>query len=99
MAWRNISQIEDEGLRLTFIIWGYVGVDMERKLVLTTTDGHTRNARRWFVHAMNDKYERQRDDKVTFRAWTTREAVERLSEPRIQKRIEKLIAGTSAVRE
>lgn len=92
--WIKPSGVEDEGVRLAFMIWGYVAVDMERRLVLSTTDGRTRNARRWFVHTMNADYTTNRNvGRVNFRAWTRSEAIERLNEPAIQKRIEKLLAG------
>lgn len=89
-----ISALNDKGQWFALLIGGVDAVDLERGLCLSTTSGRTRNARRWFVHRVDLTTGRRLWDlgKVTFRAWTLSEALERLDEPRISKRVSRLAA-------
>lgn len=93
MAWIDIADVPDTTLALSFHIWGVDAVDLDRRLTLSTTNGRTRNARRWFVRRMCvDSYRNDYEaGRVTFRAWTLAEAMQRLTEPAIQKRIDKFL--------
>jgi hypothetical protein len=100
MAFRSISQL-DTADAVKFMICDYYAVDTERQLCLWTTSGRTRNARRWFVSKYLVPSGRRDWDagKVMFRAWTFNEAMQRLSETRIAKRIDKLAAPPASGQE
>jgi len=88
----------ETGIAIACMLHGFEAMDTERQLCLETTNGRTRNARRWFVHRYKADYSTDWDaGKVTFRAWTLGEALIRLHEPRIANRIDKLFpkAATS----
>ncbi len=76
---------------IKFLFCNYFAVDETNRLCLSTTNGRTRNARRWFVHRYDLPSGRTdwQAGKITFRAWTSTEAIERLKEPQIQRRIRK----------
>lgn len=89
MAWQHINELTSKDA-LFYVICGIDAVDIEKRLCLSTTNGRTRNARRWFVHQLDEMGRKDWDaGKITFRAWTLNEALLRLNEPGIQKRIEK----------
>lgn len=90
MAFISISELSDIDY-LSCRLCGIYAVDTERHLCLTTTDGRTRNARRWFVQKMEaDRYKPNwTAGRVTFRAWTLKEALETLESKRVQNRIGK----------
>ena len=95
MAFQHLADIDLEtGDWMTCHLHGFRAMDLERRLELETTFGRTRNARRWFVYQYNpETLSADRDKgKVTFRAWTFREAMERLNEAAIAKKIDKLAA-------
>lgn len=95
MAFKRLTELElDLGDLLTCQLHGFVALDTERHLVVETTNGRTRNARRWFVRKYNpETFGRDFDSgKITFRAWTLSEALERINEPRIANKIDKLVS-------
>jgi hypothetical protein len=98
MAWKTPTQIDDQSLAFALLIWGINAIDLERGLCLYTTNGRTRNARRWFVRRfdVNDKQHaiQYNDGRVSFRAWNLQEALERLNEKRILNRINQLVDNT-----
>lgn len=98
MTFQRITDVtRDMGDFLDYLLSGYEAIDKEHNLVLETTNGRTRNARRWFVRRIDPVTHRRDFDsgRVCFRAWTLNEALERLSEPRIAKRIAKLAEDSS----
>lgn len=95
MAFQHLGDIDLEpGAFMTCHLHGFRALDIERHLELETTNGRTRNARRWFVRRYDpETFSRDFDKgKVVFRAWTFAEAMERINEPRLAKRIDKLAA-------
>ena len=90
---QELSELsQTDGIK--FLFHSYYVVDTEHQLALSTTNGRCKNARRWFVHryTMPNGRADWKAGKVTFRAWSLDEALQRLNEPRIQKRINALTA-------
>lgn len=99
MGFKALEEINTTtGEALNFLLLGYEAIDQERQLALSTTNGRTRNARRWFVHqySMPSGKTDWGKGKITFRAWNLREALERLNEPRISARINKQFQPSEA---
>lgn len=92
MAFKRVDELNTESIK--FLICDYFAVDEQRQLSLSTTNGRTRNARRWFVRKFVLPSGRTDWSKgqVCFRAWTLNEAMEHLNEPRIMAKIDKQFA-------
>lgn len=93
MVFKPLTDLNLEmGIALTCMLHGFEAMDTERQLCLTTTNGRTRNARRWFVHRYTADYKTDWDaGKVTFRAWGLTDALISLSQPRLANRINKFV--------
>lgn len=95
MTMLPLNQLEDPHLAFALMIHHIDAVDLERELCLWTTSGMTRGARRWFVHRYDtEKRSWISGERVSFRAWNLDEALQRLTEPRLAKRIGKLVIVT-----
>lgn len=94
MGFKPLSEIDSDEV-ISFLFCGYDAVDTDQHLALSTTNGRTRNARRWFItrYTLPSGRTDWKAGKVTFRAWTPKEAVELANTPRIQKRIAKVFAA------
>lgn len=93
MTFKPLTEVVNKDAVITFLFCGYDAVDTERQLALSTTNGRTRNARRWFVNRYDLPSGRTdwKAGKVTFRAWTLAEAIEQVnSSTRLQNRIAKV---------
>lgn len=89
MTFKPISELELYDY-LKFALSGAEAIDTDRQLTLSTTAGRTRNARKWFVrrYALPSGRTDWEAGQIMFRAWTLKEALERLDEPRIKKRVD-----------